>query len=104
MVAAFSIYAGLGISFITPSVVGECIRRFGNRRDVSVSPGRSESEPYVAPLPLLVTYLLTHIQGLSIKRQMAHWRLLTGTELWAIPQVSPSWVLLLCICAETHGG
>ncbi len=45
MVATFSIYAGLGISSNTPSVVGERIRRFGNRRDVSVSPGRSESEP-----------------------------------------------------------
>ena len=56
MVAAFSIYAGLGISSNTPSVVGERIRRFGDRRDVSVSPGRSESEPYFpAPLPLLVT-------------------------------------------------
>jgi hypothetical protein len=53
VVAAFSIYAGLGISSNAPSVVGERIRRFGNRRDVSVSPGRSESEPY--PLPLLVT-------------------------------------------------
>jgi hypothetical protein len=55
--AAFSIYAGLGISSNTPSVVGERIRRFGNRRDVSVSPGRSESEPCVAPLPLLVDLL-----------------------------------------------
>ena len=49
MAAAFCVPAGLGAPSFRPSLVGECFRCFGDRRDVST--GRwSHAPPWVVPL------------------------------------------------------